>query len=201
MQISGIGNLSVNKTSKTGQSAKTEKTAENGLTDSFVAQIKEYAKQDAKQNVYMSKGYIQTMQAQMRQYVSSDRAGPESQVMSAIQSALSEKDPKIQFLEMMLEKLSGNCTANVKINFGRQTVGGQSAEIRAANGEVIASYNSLGGGWTEIQTKEEHKFMGEATMIYYQAFRETRAEIANAAQQTAVPAVGSGTTGGFDVKV
>ena len=73
---------------------KTEKTAENAMTDSFVAQIKEYAKQDAKLNVYMSKGYIQTMQSQMRQYVSPDRSGPESQVMSAIQSALSEKDPK-----------------------------------------------------------------------------------------------------------
>lgn len=184
MMISSLLNRN-SAVAKWGQSAKvqeTEKTVENAMTDSFVAQIKEYAKQDAKQNVYMSKGYIQTMQAQMRQYVSPDRSGPESQVMSAIQSALSEKDPKMQFLEMMLEKLSGNCTANVKINFGHQTVGGQSAEIRTANGEVIASYNSHGGGWTEIQTREEHKFMDEAKMVYYQAFKEDRAEIRAAAQ-------------------
>ena len=184
MMISSLLNRN-SAVAKWGQSAKvqeTEKTVENAMTDSFVAQIKEYAKQDAKQNVYMSKGYIQTMQAQMRQYVSPDRAGPESQVMSAIQSALSEKDPKMQFVEMMLEKLSENCTTNLKINFGHQTVGGQSAEIRTANGEVIASYNSHGGGWTEIQTREEHKFMDEAKMIYYQAFKEARAEIRAAAQ-------------------
>lgn len=118
--------------------------------------------------------------------------------MSAIQSGLREKDPKMQFLEMMLDKLSGNCSATVKINFGHQTVGGQSAEIRAANGEAIASYNSLGGGWTEIQTKEEHKFMGEATMIYYQAFREAHAEI-NAAKTSAHSALPSKSTVDFHI--
>lgn len=95
-----------------------------------------------------------------------------------------------------LSKMSGNCSGTIHRN-----PGGQSAEIYAPNGENIASYNSTGGGWTVIQTKEELKFQGEADGVYAQAFREARAAMADTAQQTAAPASGNGTTGSFDVKV
>lgn len=107
--------------------------------------------------------------------VSPDRDGPKAEVISAIQAALREPHPLLQALEIMLEKLSGGGSANLKIS-GVQ----QAAEIYAPNGENIASYNSLGEGWTDIQTKEEHKFFGESTWAYLQAYREARAEMSAA---------------------
>ena len=134
---------------KWGQGPKIQKaekrTAESAMTDGFVEKIKEYAKQDAKQGVYMSKGFIQFRLARMEQCVSPDRDGPKAEVMSAIQAALREPHPLLQALEKMLEKLSGGGSANLKIS-GVQ----QAAEVYAPNGENIASYNSLGGGWTDI---------------------------------------------------
>ena len=84
---------------KWGQGPKIQKaekrTAESAMTDGFVEKIKEYAKQDAKQGVYMSKGFIQFRLARMEQCVSPDRSGPKADVMSAIQAALKEPHPML----------------------------------------------------------------------------------------------------------
>lgn len=182
---------------KWGQGTKVQKaekrTAESAMTDGFVEKIKEYAKQDAKQGVYMSKGFIQFRLARMEQCVSPDRDGPKAEVMSAIQAALREPHPLLQALEKMLEKLSGGCSANLKIS-GVQ----QAAEVYAPNGENIASYNSLGGGWTDIQTKEEHKYFSETASVYCQAYREARAEMRAAAE---APAAESVNEAAFDARV
>lgn len=144
------------------------------MTNGFVEQIKKYAREDAKRGIYMSKGCIQMGKAQMKKYVSPNRSGPKAEVMSAIQAALKEP-PMLQALEIMLEKLSGDCSANLKISSVHQA-----AEVTAPNGEVIASYNS-NGGWTDIQTKEEHKSFDVGTSVYLQAYRKARAEINAAA--------------------
>ena len=182
---------------KWGQGTKIQKaekrTAESAMTDGFVEKIKEYAKQDAKQGVYMSKGFIQFRLARMEQCVSPDRDGPKAEVMSAIQAALREPHPLLQALEKMLEKLSGGGSANLKIS-GVQ----QAAEVYAPNGENIASYNSLGGGWTDIQTKEEHKYSSETASVYCQAYREARAEMRAAAE---APAAESVNEAAFDARV
>ena len=160
---------------KWGKSSKaqgTAKTAKSAMTDGFIERIKAYAKEDAKRGEYMSSGFTQMRLSHMKQYVSPDRSGPKNHVMSAIQAALKEPHPMLQALEKMLEKLSGGCSANLKISSVQQA-----AEIYAPNGENIASYNSLGGGWTDIQTKEEHKYFDETASIYLQAFREARAEM------------------------
>ena len=68
----------------------------------------------------------------------------------------------LQALEKMQEKLSGDCSANLKISSVQQA-----AEIFAPNGENIASYNSLGGGWTDIQTKAEHDFLASRPRCTY----------------------------------
>ena len=47
----------------------------------------------------------------MKKYVSPNRSGPKAEVMSAIQAALKEP-PMLQALEIMLEKLSGDCSAS-----------------------------------------------------------------------------------------
>ena len=162
---------------KWGQSHKTQKagkrTSESAMTDGFVEQIKKHAKEDAQRGVYMSPEFNQMRLAHMKQYVSPDRDGPKAEVMSALR----EPHPLLQALEKMLEKLSGGGSANLKIS-GIQ----QAAEVYAPNGENIASYSSLGGGWTDIQTKEEHKFFSESTMAYLQAYREARAEMRAAAE-------------------
>ena len=71
-------------------------------------------------------------------------------------------------------ELSEGCSANLKISSIQQV-----AEITAPNGENTASYNR---GWTDIQTKEEHRFFSESASVYLQAFREARAEMKAAAQ-------------------
>lgn len=179
---------------KWGQSAKTQKagkrTAESAMTDGFIERIKEYAKEDAKQGVYMSKGFTQFHLAHMKQCVSPDRSGPKAEVMSAIQAALKEPHPLLQALDKMLEKLSGGGSAKLKISGIHQ-----SAEVFAPNGESIAFYSS-NNGWMDIQTKEEHKFYSESAMVYLQAYREARAEIKSAAE---VPAAESAAS--FDTRI
>lgn len=160
---------------KLGRNAKVqsaEKAAKNAMSDGFVERIKAYAKEDAKKGIYMSESFTQMRLTHMKQYVSPDRSGPKNQVMSAIQAALKEPHPMLQVLEKMLETLSGGCSANLKISSVQQA-----AEIYAPNGENIASYNSLGGGWTDIQTKAEHEFFSESASVYLQAYREARAEM------------------------
>lgn len=158
-----------------GQSPKAQKagkrTAESAMTNGFIERIKEYAKEDAKQGVYMSKGFTQFHLAHMKQCVSPDRSGPKAEVMSAIQAALKEPHPLLQALEIMLDKLSGGGSANLKISGVHQA-----AEVFAPNGESIAFYSS-NNGWMDIQTKEEHKFYSESAMVYLQAYREARAEM------------------------
>lgn len=155
-----------------------EKTAKAAMTDSYIDRIKAHAKKDAERGVYMSPEFNQMRLSYMEQNVSPNRSGPKAEVMSAIQAALKEPHPMLQALEKMLEKLSGGGSANLKIS-GIQ----QAAEVYAPNGENIASYNSLGGGWTDIQTKEEHKFLDESTGVYLQAYREARSEIKSATQE------------------
>ena len=180
---------------KWGQGSKVQKaekrTAESAMTDGFVEQIKKHAKEDAKQGVYMSPGFNQMRLVHMKQYVSPDRDGPKAEVMSAIQAALKEPHPLLQAVEKILEKLSGGGSANLKIS-GIQ----QAAEVYAPNGENIASYNSLGGGWTDIQTKEEHKFFDESTSVYFQAYREARAEMKSEA-----PAAEPAGAAAFDTRI
>jgi hypothetical protein len=57
---------------------------------------------------------------------------------------------------------------------------------------MVASYNSLGGGWTVMQTAAERKFLSETTALYSQAYSAAR-EAMKAAQTTAqaVPSDGS----------
>ena len=179
---------------KWGQSAKTQKagkrTAESAMTDGFIERIKEYAKEDAKQGVYMSKGFTQFHLAHMKQCVSPDRSGPKAEVMSAIQAALKEPHPLLQALEIILDKLSGGGSAKLKISGIHQ-----SAEVFAPNGESIAFYSS-NNGWMDIQTKEEHKFYSETASVYLQAYRAARAEMKAAAE---VPAAES--TASFDTRI
>ena len=157
-----------------------EETAQSAMTEGFVKRLRACAREDAKRGVYMSGSCNLMRKEQMRERVSPDRSEPMAQVNCAIQQALSETDPLLRLLDRLLDKLSGNCSAGIHIR-----PEGQTAEIRAPNGETIASYNSLGSGWTEIQTKAEGKFMSESAMVYAQAYKEARAELKAGPAETA----------------
>ena len=153
---------------------KAEKAAANAMTDSFVEQVKAQAKKDAKQGVYMSQTYIQMQKSHMNQFVSPDRSGPMAQVSNLIQEAMKSYDPILSLLDTML----GNYSVE-----GRISPEGQTAHIYSPDGEMIASYNSLGGGWTTCQTEAESKFLDKGMEVYKQAYNEARAELSAAGGQ------------------
>lgn len=145
-----------------------KKPAKNAITAGFTKQIQTLAREDAQKGIYMDDEFTQLRRARMEQYVSPDRAGPMAQVNSLMKELSKEQER----VTVLLERLMGNCSAKVKGDAVAQT-----AEIYSPDGEPIASYNSLGGGWTVRQTRAEHLFISETDMIYLQAFREARAEM------------------------
>ncbi|WP_305131354.1 hypothetical protein [uncultured Oscillibacter sp.] len=164
-----------------------KKEAQAALSDDVVAQIKEHAKKDAQVNVYMQKDYIQMINAHKQQRVSPDRQEAISRATLAINSAAKGKG-SADLLSMLLGEYSM-----------KAWVGGlvDTAEIYAPNGEMIAGYNS-NGGWTEISTEAEYQFLHQADQIYYDAYKEARAEI-NAAAKSPAPESAGGA--GFDTRV
>lgn len=175
MQISclkgsrGFGTSGEKKVSR----LRPDQVVKKAMTDRFTARIQKLARQDAKRGVYMDSEFHLLQHERMRESVSPDRSGPIAQVTAMLQEAAKEREP----LLALLDRLLGNCTGKIQ-----STPLAQTAEIRSPDGEVIASYNSLGSGWTEIQTKAERKFYSETAMVYYQAFQEARAEMKAAAE-------------------
>ena len=164
-----------------------QKEAQAALSDDVVAQIKEHAKKDAQVNVYMQKDYIQMINAHKRQRVSPNRQEAISRADLAMKSAAKGTGGS-DLLSILLNKYS------MKAWLGGLV---ETAEIYAPNGEMIAGYNS-NGGWTEISTEAEYQFLNQADQIYYDAFKEARAEI-NAAAENPAPEPAS--EAAFDARV
>ena len=164
--------------------AQAEKEAGEAMTESFVEQIKAHAQRDAKKGIYMDQPYIQMTLNHMRETVSPNRKGLIAQAAPLLRAAEDSQDPLWQAYERMMDKLSGK-EYSIKVQGGRV---GQTAEIYSPDGEMIAGYNSLGSGWTEIQTKAESKFLDNATVVYAEAYRQARAGLKAAAQEDSQPA-------------
>jgi len=183
--VSGLNSSPKSEAAKWGRTPEIQKkaaaTAKSAMTDGYIEQVKAMARRDAQKGVYMDKEYIQASLAHMEKYVSPDRSGPIAQVSAELRRAAGGGG-SLESLFQLLDQLTGNCTA--KIHTG---VVGQTAEIYSADGEMIAGYNSLGGGWTTVQTKAESKFLDESKNVYYQAYTEARAEM-KAAQASGQPA-------------
>ena len=163
-----------------------QKTAKAALTDDVVAQIKEHAKKDAQVKVYQQSGYVSMINAYKQQSVSPNRQEAVSRATLAMNSATKGGDDLVSML------LGGY---SMKAWMGMITT----AEVYAPNGEMIAAFNSDGGGWTEIPTEAEYQFMHEADRIYREAYDAARAEInAAAAKRSEVDREGAAS---FDVRV
>lgn len=185
MQIGNLKRSGPSYAAKWGKTPKiqqeAEQKAQSAMTDGFTSQLEQQAKRDARRGVYMDGPAIQLQRAQMRRFVSPDRSGPIAQTTSLLQEAARQKEPMLELLDNLLNQCSG------KLHSSPQ---GQTAELYAPNGEIIASYNSLGSGWTEIQTKAEQKFLSAAAVVYSKAFREARAEMKAAQPPQPAPADG-----------
>ena len=185
-------------------------TAKNAMTDEYVAKLQEQARKDAKLGVGgTSKEAIQLSHSQMSQYVSPDRSGM-AQANHVLEGLAREEDENVllQFLDRMLginakvwhnsdkqtfvtmSGMAGNCSGKVHHNST-----GQTAEIYSSDGEMIASYNSNGAGWTIDQTAAEQKFLHESGILYAQAYKTALAEMKAAAQS---PAAVGGETASFN---
>lgn len=188
---------------------KANATVKNAMTDEFVAKLQEQARKDAKLGVGMSEEAIQMRHSQMNQYVSPNRSAM-VQADQVLQGLASEEEENVllQFLDRMLgidakvrhpdkqtivtmSGMAGNCSGRVHHNST-----GQVAEVYSSDGEMIASYNSHGGGWQIQGTKAEQKFLQESNLVYKQAYDAARAEMKATAQN---PAATGGETTSFNV--
>lgn len=177
-------NVSFSKVSSSAKSSKTERTAESAITEEFTKQIQEMAREDAKKGIYMGNEFCQMTDAHMRKFVSPNRVGPIAQASAMMNQLFDEHAPMLT----LLDRLLGNHTVKIQHD---PTCHGQTAEIRDPNGEVIATYNTFGGGWCPSQTKEEGKFYSETAAIYAEAFSSARAEMKAEGQ---IPAASSGSS-------
>jgi hypothetical protein len=189
MQISGMTAYNAYKlreANKWGESPKIQEKAQatvnRVVTDKLKNQIASMAQEDAKQGNYMDNEFSQMCLSYMHQYVSPDISQPLAQTNAMLQ-VLKEKSPELEFLDAMLG------TVSVK---GCVSADSQNAEIYSSDGEMLASYNSLGGGWTIMQTAAERKFLSETTALYSRTYSAAR-EAMKAEQTTAqaVPSDGS----------
>lgn len=153
---------------------KAEQTAQQAMTPGFVRQVQSQAKRDARQNTYMTQDYLHLSRTQMQKEVSPDRSAPIAQTEAMLRNAIQEAiDQGKRELDRLFGQIPGKPHA---------LTCAQTAEIYGEDGENIASYNSLGSGWTVIQTKAESKFLSASAAVYAQAYREAR-EIINAQNQ------------------
>ena len=199
IQVGGINNpLDAAKWGKTPVIQKKAVEASNrAMTDDFVGKLQELARKDAKKGVYMDKEAMQLRHEQMAKYVSPDRSAPIAQMSQELQKAAMEhreqQDPTLEFFDRMLDQLrkgpkdriarafsglSGGCSGDL-----HSTPEHQVAMVYSPDGEMIASYNS-DGGWQNLTTKAESKFLRASNDVYKQAYDAAGAEIGAAAQKT-----------------
>jgi hypothetical protein len=175
---------SADHANKWGRSSKIQEKAQakvdSVVTDRLKTRIQSMARESAEKGTFQNEECNLMCRSYMNKYVSPDRSGPMAQVSSTIEKALNEEDPLLTLLDQLL----GDCSVKAHI-----TADSQTAEIYSSDGELLASYNSLGGGWTIQQTKAETKFLSETSSIYAQAYEDARAEIkaAQAAARAALP--------------
>ena len=158
MRIGGIN--SPLEATRFGETPKIQKKAveasKNAMTDSYIEQLKEYARKDAQKGIYMDKEAIQFQRGQMSQYVSPDRSGmtQANQVLQEL-GRKEDEDALLKFLDRMLgitakarkssdkqtfvtmSGMAGNCSGKIHHNST-----GQTAEIYSSSLMLPFSYSS-----------------------------------------------------------
>ena len=199
MQLSGVNNpMEAAKWGKTPViQKKAAEASKNAMTDDFVQKLQELARKDAANGICVGKEYMQLCHSRMEEYISPDRSAPMAQMSQELQKAAREhreqEDPTLEFLDRMLAQLKKSQKYRIVRSFSgleggcsgdlHSTPENQVATVYSPDGEMIASYNTSSGGWQILTTKAESQFLGDANIVYKQAYDAALAEINAAAQK------------------
>lgn len=171
----------------------------SALSDEYIEKIKAQARADAAKGSYMDgydskqrTGFSAMRDAQMKQYVSPKREKATSEMSTVINSRNFVLRPGENLLDLL--------SIPYRATICKGALFGTTSEIYNEDGEMIAGYRDS-CGWFDVPTKDESRFQYESNQIYCEAYKAAKAELANTAQQTSAPAMSSGASAGFDVKV
>lgn len=179
--VSGMYNRQVQ--SSDIKSEKTKPKNNTSLPDNVYENIQRMAKEDAKNNVYMSNEFGAYRRATMQQYVSPD-CSKLMMMLSPMIANAQYTNGQPTFFSMM----------GFSVRYSVGAVFGAYISVRDSSGTEILSYSPPpNGGWVANNyTKEESQWMDDTRAVYYEAYEAARAEI-NA--QQAGSAEGAATAG------
>ena len=142
------------------------------LTDTLKEQIIEYAKEDAKRNVYMGEKFTCLRKSEVAK-VAPDRAA----LMATLNQAISFGDMG------EMQKVKGDGERWLYVLFGIpyeaefQSVGfGSAVHVYDENGDEILTYTG-GIGWHEKESKAETIVHRSLRLTYYNAWQDAKKEI------------------------
>lgn len=142
------------------------------LSDSLQEKITEYAKEDAAQNVYMGKKFLNLRKSEVAK-VAPNRAALMEKVNQMMSSKNAADMKKIQEAdERWLRLLFGE---SYKAEFQSEGTG-STVHVYDRNGDEILTYTA-GVGWHEKESKAETEVHGALKTTYYHAFHAAKQEI------------------------
>lgn len=142
------------------------------LSDSLQKKITEYAKEDAAQNVYMGKKFLNLRKNEVAK-VAPNRAALVGKINQRMRSKNVADMKKIQEAdERWLRLLLGE---TYKAEFQSEGTG-SAVHVYDRNGDEILTY-TVGVGWHEKESKAETEVHGALKAAYYSAFHAAKQEI------------------------
>lgn len=157
-----------NQVAETETPEKIENTS--SLPDHLFEYIQKQAVEDAKKGDYKSEEYKSTVLGYMRKNISPNRAKLISMFNPMVMNARYTGKGPSYF------SVPGFPGFTARFSVGR-VLGGYMS-IRNNNGEEILSYTPPpNAGWSETQTKAEHRFLDEENAVYAAAFDAARAQM------------------------
>ncbi len=176
--------LSTDKADKTSTTEKAtanvekvEKTKSNSLIPDWMSEkVKEMAKEDFKNGVYMDMGFRNMRMSYMRENISPDRASAIAKV-TPFMNKVQPFDEYDFFLSML-----GGKEYRATISVGAS--GGKYVHLYNETGEEIGGY-SPSSGWVETSTKAEIAYYDGLSNMYAAAWDEAKKE--QSTPQTATP--------------
>ncbi len=140
------------------------------LPDHLFEYIQKQAAEDAKKGIYKSEEYKGTVLGHMRKNISPNRAKLISMFNPMVMNARYTGKGASYF------SVPGFSGFTARFSVGQ--VFGAYMSIRNNNGEEILSYTPPpNAGWSETQTKAEHRFLDEENAVYSAAFDEACKQI------------------------
>lgn len=143
---------------------------ERALADaSFVTQVQEYARRDARAGVYMPADYSAFAREYEARHISPEREAAIARVSELIGRYGRYEGGG----ENILCLFGPFYTTSVSVGTHNTT-----AHIADERGRMIASYNSGYGAWTMVPTEEEMRFDYAVRQLYMEAYKTERAKLA-----------------------